>query len=320
MPRTIYSWHKWKATEWRNWALYDMLPCLENVVPPHVHSFLAKLSEALYILNQSSILLEELQHCKLLLREFHVEFEQIFGRIHMTYNLHLLVFHLPDSVFEHGPGWALSADIFEAMNFDISRFVTSPKDIQLQIAVRFLIQNFVLNSLHDDLVNDKTKNFVRSLLQRSNNFYRMENFHALSTFDRGPLLPRGLEILRSAGFDDVEEIVVFTKVQIYGVEYRSYVRNNPFKFCNSNLCYDNDSFGRIKKIVAFISQNERRFGCMVQVFENTNRAFQTSHMKDVRLTNEIIFVDCSRILAPAFIIETALGKRAVAVSNLWERD
>lgn len=316
-PVSIHKWRKWKATEWRNLLLY-MLPCFENVVPDNILRFLAKLCEALYILHKSSILPEEVQKCKRLLLQFHFEFEDIFGKIHMTYNLHMLVFHLPDCVLEYGPGWAISAFIFEALNYDIIRFVTSPKDRQLQIVTRFLMKKFVEASVNDVNICDRTKRFVKDQLKRCR-YQRSEVFVGIGTPTEESLGNRAVQVMREAGFDNVEEVDSYKKVQVHGIDYRKHDKNSTTKFCDSYLCYNNDRFGKILGIISFEYGNTRHNGFLIKQYRRSSFAFHTSHIENV-VSSRVIYIDSSQVVSPAVVIKTTLGLRAIALPNLMETD
>lgn len=59
-PRKLETSKSWKASEWRNYLLYYMLPCLDGVLPGPYFSHQAKYREAIFILNNASITNENL--------------------------------------------------------------------------------------------------------------------------------------------------------------------------------------------------------------------------------------------------------------------
>ena len=88
--RSILTYHDWKAAENRNWLLYYLLPCLENLVPSNFLHLLAKLCEAAYTLNKHCILPHELNTSEIKINEFSKEFQDICEKVNMTFNQHIL--------------------------------------------------------------------------------------------------------------------------------------------------------------------------------------------------------------------------------------
>lgn len=69
LPRSLCERSYWKASEWRHWLLFYMLPCLQGILPVDYWKLLAKLCEAVHILLRDSIALHEIQQAgKLALR------------------------------------------------------------------------------------------------------------------------------------------------------------------------------------------------------------------------------------------------------------
>ncbi|XP_077516595.1 uncharacterized protein LOC144127293 [Amblyomma americanum] len=60
LPRPIRERGHWKASEWRQWILFNALPCLEGILHPDYWRHLCKLSEALHILLREELTLSEI--------------------------------------------------------------------------------------------------------------------------------------------------------------------------------------------------------------------------------------------------------------------
>ena len=136
-PRPITDRANWKASEWRSWLLFYSLPCLQNVLPEKYWKHWAKLVAVAQILSSNSISKKDLEEANTLIIEYTVEFQQIFGKQHMTYNLHLLL-HVIRSVRMFGPIQGYDAFSFENENRLLLKLKTSPTEVTVQIAKRYM--------------------------------------------------------------------------------------------------------------------------------------------------------------------------------------
>lgn len=157
-PRSISNYGKWKASEWRNWLDYAPI-CLIEVLPEKYITHLALLSEVIHYVNSDTILLENLNRCEVLLKNYVKLFQTYFGMENMTSNIHALT-HLIQVVRNWGPIWVHEAFVFEAWNKRIIEFVTSPHGRTNQIATRFLMHKFIITALYDETVSQETKKFI----------------------------------------------------------------------------------------------------------------------------------------------------------------
>lgn len=114
-PRPITEYIHWKANELRNWLLFYGLPCLASILPEKYLQHFALLADAIYILLKTEITNEEFQHASRNLEKFVIDFEKLYSKNKMLYNVHLLK-HLADTVKESGPLWAYSNFNFEDHN------------------------------------------------------------------------------------------------------------------------------------------------------------------------------------------------------------
>ena len=129
---------RWTATEWRNWLLYYSLPLLSGRLPSRLLKHWSLLVAAVFALlsnrvSEASVCLAEKQ-----LEEFVSRVGQLYGREHMTYNVHTLL-HLGDTVRNCGPLWACSMFPFEGFNRTLVKFCTGSTYIAEQILDKFFI-------------------------------------------------------------------------------------------------------------------------------------------------------------------------------------
>lgn len=87
-PRSIKDLNLWKGQEWRNWIQYYSLICFEGILKPKYLNHLSLLTEAINILNSDSITSIQIIRARKLLQNFVKEYERLFGKEAMTYNIH----------------------------------------------------------------------------------------------------------------------------------------------------------------------------------------------------------------------------------------
>lgn len=132
LTRSLKDKAFWKAREWENWILYYSTPILKLFFDQKYVLHWLKLVEALYILLQSKITMDELNHADILLHEFVVGTEELYSQFAMTFNVHLLL-HLSKSVLDWGPLFAHSAFGFESGNCQLLKSVHAAKGVHHQI-------------------------------------------------------------------------------------------------------------------------------------------------------------------------------------------
>lgn len=82
-PRSISTYLKWKASEWRNWLDYAPI-CLQDVLPKKYVTHLALLSEAIHHLNSDCLTPTNLERCDMLLKKFVKLFQKYYGKVNMS--------------------------------------------------------------------------------------------------------------------------------------------------------------------------------------------------------------------------------------------
>jgi len=117
--RSFNERKNFKANEWRDIAFYIIIPILHNHLEKSCFSNLVRYVIFLRILCQDSITKENLIDANLIIREFMLDYERIYGTDNMTFNLHSHL-HLVKQVERHGPLTKISGFGFENM-FRISR-------------------------------------------------------------------------------------------------------------------------------------------------------------------------------------------------------
>jgi len=132
-PRSISKHHKyWKASELRQWLLFYSLPILCGQLPSVYFQHYALLVSTMHILLKNEITCAELEAAEIMIRDFSAMFEELYGTVNFTHNMHLLS-HLVKYVKLWGPLWTHSAFCFENKNGLITKLFHGNSDITDQI-------------------------------------------------------------------------------------------------------------------------------------------------------------------------------------------
>lgn len=105
------------------------------------------LSHGVHLLTKASITRSDLNHANASLTKFVNEFQQLYGDIHMTYNIHQFN-HLTQTVIDRGPLSIYSTYVFEGFNLVLMRLFHGTQAVPLQIANSFLLYR-ALDALTD---------------------------------------------------------------------------------------------------------------------------------------------------------------------------
>lgn len=112
--RSLNDRGQYKANEWRNLAFYLFIPILKNFLPHKYFKNLAMYLVYLRILCQEQISLQDLDDAKEIFSSFIVDFERMYGKDRMKFNLHSH-FHLVEQVRRYGPLTKYAVFAFENM-------------------------------------------------------------------------------------------------------------------------------------------------------------------------------------------------------------
>ncbi|XP_051173434.1 uncharacterized protein LOC127289509 [Leptopilina boulardi] len=135
--REFSSKAKWKATEWRCWLLFFGVPCFRRILPDKCLEHFALLVNTVFTLLKTEITPQELLKCELDMVQFVGDFEGLYGKNSITFNVHILL-HLVESVRRSGPLWVTSAFCFESHLHVLKQYVLGPKKPEQQMATKAL--------------------------------------------------------------------------------------------------------------------------------------------------------------------------------------
>jgi hypothetical protein len=220
VPRSIKDRKLWKASEWRAWLLFYFFVCLQGLIKEKYLYHFAMLSEALSILLQPSITPEDIQRAHVLLMTYTYYFQKYFGENEMVYNLHLLR-HAAPSVTRFGPLWTHDAFLYEGQNHFVLKMMTSPSNVLVQVAQRFLIYKTIPDLCIRYASWDETLNFCEEVMTRSHkNFVRCDGTVLLGKGEPRSFSAAEKESLLKKGIA-ASECVVYNRMLFMGRRFTS---------------------------------------------------------------------------------------------------
>lgn len=137
-PRSFELRRLMKASEHRNNLLYFLPVCLKGILGQKYLDHFNLLSSSIYKLLTTNISSQDIIDVKNNLNIFVKQYQDLYGKEHMTMNVHLLN-HLVFCVENLGPLWSQSMFSFESNNSTFSRYVIGSTDIIAQLTSRYMI-------------------------------------------------------------------------------------------------------------------------------------------------------------------------------------
>jgi hypothetical protein len=251
-PQTIKDKKLWKASEWRLWLLMYSMPCLNGVLPEKYYKNLVLFVEAIYILLQEDITVEEVQQADLMLFHFVCDMQLLYGKKFCVYNVHLLT-HLSQAVKKFGPLWTHSLFAFENANGNLLRHVKGTTGVPQQCAKKYImfssLPTFV--STNQISIGFNTEQFLGQMLGKPNRFYCFKS-NDTTVLGQGVVTQLSLSeknALRSFNCNVDDEIVFYDRAIVLGtvLTTRGYSQNK--KSDNSFFYTKQNAVGNIRKIV-----------------------------------------------------------------------
>ena len=128
-----------KASELRSFMLIYGLPCLWGLLPNKYFQHFLSLVDAVFLLFQDSISLDQLSKSASLLNHFCLRVESLSGRRYETFNVHCLL-HLVSCDENLGPLWASSCFCYEDYNGDLRKLFHGTQNVEFQISFSICFQ------------------------------------------------------------------------------------------------------------------------------------------------------------------------------------
>ena len=140
LPRSLSAnFSHLKASELRTFLLFYSIPCLYGILPEQYFQHYILLVDAIYLLLQDSISLDDLKKSSALLKHFCIRIKELYAVRYETFNVHCLL-HLTERVFDLGPLWTHSCFCFEYFNGELRSLFHGTQSIEEQIVLAVRIQ------------------------------------------------------------------------------------------------------------------------------------------------------------------------------------
>ena len=228
MPRSVTQRAFWKGSEWHWWLLLYAPVILTGILPQRFYAHLLMLVEAVFLLSSSSISWTDLTRAHACLSQYVRQFEQLYGKQHMTYNVHQLL-HLTKTVTDWGPLPGYSSYIFEGFNLILMKLFHGTQAVPSQISKTFLLYRGVLtitSSLPREIEDDTVLVFVEDVLSRCPALKKSlkvdKNVRLLGAhYARAPTLEEKFVVEQHIGVEVENNLLVFYKAVVKGTVLHS---------------------------------------------------------------------------------------------------
>jgi len=224
VPRSFQQRKFWKASEWQNWLLFYSIFVLKGILPHAFYQHWLILVTFMFLLCKDTVTSEGLKRCEKLVVEFVKQFETLYGKENVSFNVHLCL-HLPDSVRNWGPLWAHSGYIFESFNGEILKMFHGTQCVPLQI-----MKQFTYRQVLPLLKNNALRNAVPRCIQLYNN---LTGGKKLKQFERvaDQVVTLGLHYVRKLTNEEIlamREKISVTADTIVKIFSRTFVKGELY--------------------------------------------------------------------------------------------
>lgn len=145
LPRKVASkFAGFKADQWRNWTVIFSEVAYKGILPVPYFNCWQKFVKAIKLLCSHAISRADIIFADALLQEYCEDFEQLFGCEACTINMHKHL-HLKKCMFDFGPIYSFWCFPFERFNGQLESYHTNSKNIEVQIARKFLRTQAVMS-------------------------------------------------------------------------------------------------------------------------------------------------------------------------------
>lgn len=272
--RSLNERSHFKANEWRNLAFYVIFPSfITNLNDPYL-SNLIKYILFLRLLCQDKINNTHLDDAEILFTNFHKEFEALYGKDKMSFNLHGHT-HLVDQVRKHGPLNLISCFPFENV-FRITRDMYHGtvnyegqigRNLIKRITSKYLIKDVLENTKNHDI-----KQFIKTHFDKS--IVNEDRLICPKKITKIDLKENEISLLNQV---DVNQFIY----QSYGAEI------NRQKFFTKEYCYNNNSYN-CYTVEIIDDLKEKYYGIITNVLLINNKIFFVVNILEI-LNNNLLY-------------------------------
>ncbi|KAE8745262.1 hypothetical protein FOCC_FOCC008054 [Frankliniella occidentalis] len=231
-PRSLTERSDFRGHEWFHWIVFYSLPVMMNILPPRYLNHWALLVHGVVLLMQNSVAKSEVTYASRYLKLFNEQIDLLYGRVHVTFSVHLLT-HLENSTVNFAQPWTHSAFIYESFLGEIKASVKSGTGVAQQITKHMQLR-IALQKMRADLefaMSDEEKEYLTSVMSSSKT---LANPHLVI----GPVSllgePRRMTLSEEYRHALVRSDVAFDRSKEYPSYDRCIVNNELFQSSNYN--------------------------------------------------------------------------------------
>lgn len=295
-PRSILTDRKnYKANEFRSILFYYFPPCLTGLQKKKYIDHFNLLSTSVFIMSKNEITPNEIHLCEQNLNLFVKKYEEYYGCVNVTMNIHLLT-HMVAAVRNLGPLWSQSAFCFETNNGVLVRGVKGTTSVLPQITRHYILRQTISKK------RDRCEKDTSTVLLGTKKRIKLNNKekNAMGVINQ------------KANFIYINE-----RVQVRGVVY-TCERYKMVKTIDYFIKCDNTKFGK----AIFYFEKEKDTCVLVEEFHQIDAA--NDHIWEIESSKNFVVCDISKVTKKwlYMAIPSALGNTkhyVTYVPNFYEQ-
>lgn len=268
-PRSILEISNLKASELMDLMLYYLRYSLVGILHTKIVKHFEKIAAATYILCKKEIQINEIHTACDMLKEFAVEYEEIYGTGSITMNIHLLNHYL-EMILNCGPLWSYNMFGFENNIGHLKNLVCGPTDVLNQIATKY-VKSLDKTDVDHAEIKPETCLYQRSTIDLKQEYKNI--------FSQNPL-------------------PIWRRIRINGIVYSS-TSAVATKSIDYFVHMTDDRIGKIQFFYGHIQTPK----LLLQVFE---RSYQNFHWTEIKATDMYKIYDCKAIFEKLLYFNTGI--------------
>lgn len=309
--------------------MFYSLPCLEGVLDVRYTEHLGLLVSAVFLLLKDKIHFDEVNKADVMLLEFVVRWQFLYGESVMTFKVHLLT-HLAKSVKLWGPLWAHSAFVFENANRSLLKMVHGTKCVALQVVNKFLLHRAVPHFSTRYAFSDRVLTFCKEMNEHSKvqKYIRYQDTTVLDDGKIKHITENEGNAFLSALIEPPNEILLHNRMVHKGLVYtsKSYRRTKRRNdYCVSLM---DGCSGEIEQIISYRLEAETEIALFFKPFDTHISSFplpqgfgfvpHIAHMTEG--TSPIHLVPVDKLQQKCVLVKSANRIYVCNFPNEYERD
>lgn len=311
LPRSVDDISLYKASEYRAWLLFYVIPILSHFLPADYIHHLSLLVSSLHILLSDKIKIFDLNIAYQMLSTFYQSAGQLYNDNIYTANLHSLE-HTVSVVQLWGPLWSYSMFSFENLNGYLGRTFHGTQKIVCQMSFNIQLRQILPDKLQELSKTEllEAQSYLHNILDnhhRSNMHKFTENCYAIGKLTLHTLTAEEQKVISECGIILPSfQVQKLKRIMIKGVIFYSSVpgiscsRNNTI--CSYKLPTSREiGYGKIQSIFL---QGEFAFLLVTPFLTPYEKApihnLRPSRIKDIndvnywsKIKNQIVYVEKS---------------------------